>query len=107
MAKYYVGPQGFEVRHPALGRQFIEQGTLVDDSLAQWAHCVGQGPPIDAIAANQSTYDFMIAPGGMGYPVFRVQYHLAAGIVPDPSTRMPAAYFTERHVDGSPVPKRP
>jgi hypothetical protein len=81
---------------------------LIDDSLPQYVHLVTQGPPIDAIAADQSTYNMMIAPppGGMGYPVWRVQYHLAAGIVPAAGAAMPSWYFTERYNDGSPVIKR-
>jgi hypothetical protein len=101
--KYYIGPHGFEVRHPSLGRQFIEHGILVDDSLPAFAHCVGQGPPRDAIAADQQTYNAMTA----SQPAWSVRYHLAAGIVPAPGTAMPKAYFEERNIDGTAVIRRP
>jgi hypothetical protein len=97
--KYYIGPLGFEAKHPSLGRRFIERGTLVDHGAAQWSWVVGQGPPRDAIAADQECYSAMVA----SQPPWSVQYHLAAGIVPAASTAMPAAYFTERYNDGSPV----
>jgi hypothetical protein len=99
--KYYVGGNGWETKSPGIGRRFYPNGTLIDDSLAQFAHLAAQGPPIDAIAADQSTYNAMIAV----YPPFRVQYFAAAGIVPAASTRMPA--LVERYNDGSPVVKRP
>jgi hypothetical protein len=108
--KYFVGGVGWETRGPGnVGRRFYPNGVLIDDSLPQFAHLVGQGPPVDAIAANQATYNAMIAPqtqGGMGYDAFRVQYLGAAGIVPAASTRMPEWYWQERFNDGSLVPKR-
>jgi hypothetical protein len=86
-----------------------QASVLIDDTLPQCSHLVGQGPPIDAIAADQATYNAMIAspPGGMGYPAWRVQYFQAAGIVPAASTRMPSWYFEERNIDGTAVVKRP
>jgi hypothetical protein len=82
--KYFVGPQGWEVRAPGnIGRRFIEPGTLIDDSLAQWAFVASQGPPIDALPVDQATYDAMLrspALGGLGYEYFRVR-PFGAGIV--------------------------
>jgi hypothetical protein len=101
--KYYIGPQGWEVRHPSLSRRFIERGTLVDHNAAEWAFVVSQGPPIDAIAADQECYNAMTAM----YLVYRVQYFVPAGIVPAAGAMMPAWYWQERYNDGSPVVKRP
>jgi hypothetical protein len=110
MSKYYIGGAGWETRGPGnVGRRYYPNGVLIDDSLPQYAHLVVQGPPIDAIAADQSTYNKMIAPqsaGGMGYPVFRVQYHISSGVVPAAGAKMPAWYFEERNIDGTAVVKR-
>jgi hypothetical protein len=95
MAKYYVGGQGWETQSPGIGRRYYPNGTLIDDTLQGFAHLQTQGPPVDAIAADQSTYDSMIASqanGGLGYEAWRVQYLAAAGIVPAASTRMPDWY---------------
>jgi hypothetical protein len=103
MSKYYVGGNGFEARAPGVGRVFYANGVLIDDALPAYSHLVGQGPPRDAIAANQSTYDAMVAT----QPPWSVRYHLAAGIVPAPGTAMPKAYFEERNIDGTAVVRRP
>jgi hypothetical protein len=80
--KYLVGGLGWEVRSPGIGRQFLPAGTLIDDSLPQWAFLVGQGPPIDGVAMDQTTYNFMVSNGviGLGYPHYRVAY--GAGVTP-------------------------
>jgi hypothetical protein len=101
--KYFTGKQGWELKHPSLGRRWIEGGVLVDQALPQWSWVIGQGPPRDAIAADQECYSAMVAT----QPPWSVQYHLAAGIVPAPGTAMPAAYFEERNIDGTAVIRRP
>jgi hypothetical protein len=80
--RYLVSGQGWEVQHPSLSRLFLPSGTLVDDNLPQWAYLVGQGPPIDAVALTQQTYDYMVSRGvnGLGYPYWQVK--VAPGIIP-------------------------
>jgi hypothetical protein len=76
--RYLVGGVGFEVRHPSLSRLMLPAGTLVDDSLPEWAYMVGQGPPPpDAIALDQATYQAML---GAGYGYWRIRY--GPGVVP-------------------------
>jgi hypothetical protein len=109
MAKYFVGGQGWETQSPGIGRRFYANGTLIDDTLPAFSHLAAAGPPIDAIAYDQATYDFMVgsqAAGGMGYPAFKVAYRPAAGIVPAPGTAMPGWDWIERYNDGSPVIKK-
>jgi hypothetical protein len=108
--KYFIGPQGWEVKHPSLGRRWIEGGTLIDQALPQWSFVIGQGPPVDAIAFDQECYNMMVASpvnGGLGLPAWSVRYHVAAGITPAASTRMPASYWEERNIDGTAVVRRP
>jgi hypothetical protein len=83
VSRYFVGGNGFEARAPGVGRVFYPAGTFIDDSLAQFAHLVGQGPPVDAMPYDQISYDFMLrspAQGGMGYPYYAVR-PFGAGIV--------------------------
>jgi hypothetical protein len=84
VSRYFIGGQGFEARAPGnVGRMFYPPGQFIDDSLPQYAHLVGQGPPIDAMPYDQSTYDFMLrsaALGGLGYEYWRVR-PFGAGIV--------------------------
>jgi hypothetical protein len=106
--KYFTGPQGWECRQPGIGRRWFEPGTLIDHGLPQFGFLVAQGPPVDAIAYDQECYNKMVASpvdGGLGLPAWSVRYHLAAGIVPAASTRMPDWYWQERYNDGSLVIK--
>jgi hypothetical protein len=82
--KYLISDQGWEVRMPGIGRVFYPAGTLIDDSLPQFSHLVGQGPPINALPYDQATYDAMLASpvqGGKGYPYYAVRPWPYGGIV--------------------------
>jgi hypothetical protein len=59
-----------------VGQFLIPPGTIIDNSLAQWAW-VGSGIPLDAVALSQDAYDYMCdAHGtiGLGYPYWLVRY---------------------------------
>jgi hypothetical protein len=63
----------------------LPPGTLVDLSVARWAFLLDQhGPPPDAVALNQLTYDFMTSNDvvGLGYPYWEVRYMFDRGIIP-------------------------
>jgi len=60
-------------------------GTFVDFSDPRWAFLLDQnGPPIDAVALNQLTYDFMTSNDvvGLSYPYWEVRYMFDRGIIP-------------------------
>jgi hypothetical protein len=53
--KYQVGGQGWAVGNPS---RLIPAGTVIDTSQAQWSALRGMAP-VDAVALDQITYDFM------------------------------------------------
>jgi hypothetical protein len=67
------------------GRIEFPDGAYIDLGLPQWVFLLGEhGPPSDAIALNQFTYDYMTSnnTAGLGYPYWQVRYQLDRGIVP-------------------------
>jgi hypothetical protein len=68
-----VSGQGWPVSKPI--SMIIPPGTIVDTSLPQWSALRGTAP-VDAIALDQCTYDFMTSTGGqiygLGFDVNRV-----------------------------------
>jgi hypothetical protein len=72
---YLVSGQGWDVRG---GLIFLRPGTMVDMNTPRWAFLADQdGPPIDAVALNQYTYDYMTNNNGvigLGYPYWAVRY---------------------------------
>jgi hypothetical protein len=53
------------------GRGHVEAGTVVDTSRQEWAFLRNIGPPPDAIALDQSTYEYMVR--DLGYSVFNTR----------------------------------
>jgi hypothetical protein len=53
------------------GRRHMEAGTIIDTALVEWASLRKVGPPPDAIALDQSTYEYMVHK--LGYSVFNVR----------------------------------
>jgi hypothetical protein len=79
----FEGQEGYGKRTEAR-RRWYPSGTLIDDSLPQFAHLVGFGPPADAVACDQATYTLMVTStgGGKSYPYWSVRYLLGQGIIP-------------------------
>jgi hypothetical protein len=64
--KYQIAGPGWPV-----GARLIEAGTIIDTSTVEWASLAWVPPPMDAIALDQLTYDYMT--GRLGYPVSKVR----------------------------------
>jgi hypothetical protein len=64
--KYQVAGDGWPV-----GARLIEAGTIIDTATVEWASLAWVPPPMDAIALDQATYDYMT--GRLGYPVSKVR----------------------------------
>jgi hypothetical protein len=64
--KYQIAGAGWPV-----GARLIEAGTIIDTSTVEWASLVWVPPPMDAIALDQVTYDYMTS--RLGYPVGKVR----------------------------------
>jgi hypothetical protein len=64
--KYQIAGGGWPV-----GARLIEAGTIIDTSTVEWARLAWVPPPMDAIALDQVTYDYMT--GRLGYPVSKVR----------------------------------
>jgi hypothetical protein len=64
--KYQIGPAGWPI-----GERLIKAGTIIDTSMIEWANLRWVPPPMDAIALDQATYDYMT--GRLGYPISKVQ----------------------------------
>jgi hypothetical protein len=81
--QYIVGGLGWAVTGSRID---LPAGTVVDSGLPRWAFLLDQGgPPPDAIALTQYTYDFMTNNEGvigLGYPYWEVRFQLERGIVP-------------------------
>jgi hypothetical protein len=60
--KYMVSGAGFPVSKPQ--SMLIPVGTVVDTSQPQWAFLAGMAP-VDAIALDQQTYNYMTSTGGV------------------------------------------
>jgi hypothetical protein len=71
--RYQIGGAGWPVNGGAL---LLTSGTLIDTSLPQWAFLASTPPPIDAIAQDQATWNYMTSSNGVvglcGYPAWRV-----------------------------------
>ena len=67
------------------GRIDLPPGTAVNTGAPGWRWLVGIGPPPDAVALDQYTYDWMTnneGAIGLGYPYWEVRYGPDRGIVP-------------------------
>jgi hypothetical protein len=54
-----------------VGSRLIEADTVIDTTLAGWVSLSWVPPPMDAIALDQVTYDYMTS--RLGYPVSKVR----------------------------------
>ena len=66
-----------------VGQWFIPRDTQVDTSRQEFAWLFNVPPPLDCVALNQATYDFLVSANGtigLSYPYHLVRY--AAGVVP-------------------------
>jgi hypothetical protein len=65
-----------------VGQWFIPPGTIIDTSLQAWEWLFNVPPPIDAVAFNQQTYDFVTSNGqvGLSYPYWSTRF--GPGITP-------------------------
>jgi hypothetical protein len=64
--KYQITGAGWPI-----GARLIEAGTIIDTSRIEWANLRWVPPPVDAIALDQATYDYMT--GRLGYPISKVR----------------------------------
>jgi hypothetical protein len=69
--KYIIGDSGW----PLAGGQFLAPGTFVDDTQPQWQFLAGKGIPMDVLAFDQATWDYMTSNGviGIGYLYWQVR----------------------------------
>jgi hypothetical protein len=54
-----------------VGSRLIEADTVIDTTLPEWVSFLWVPPPMDAIALDQVTYDYMTS--RLGYPVSKVR----------------------------------
>jgi hypothetical protein len=64
--KYQIAGTGWPV-----GARLIEAGTIIDTSAIEWASLAWVPPPMDAVALDQVTYDYMTS--RLAYPVSKVR----------------------------------
>jgi hypothetical protein len=84
----------------------IPNGTVVDTSQSAWSFLAGVAPPVDAVALDQVTHDYMTSSNGvigLNYAPGRIR--VGPGVV-SAAPGMPDWYWQERYNDGSPVIKR-
>jgi hypothetical protein len=65
-----------------VGQWCLPPAQIIDTSRQEFAWLFNVPPPLDAVALNQATYDFMVSNGqvGLSYPYWLVRY--ASGINP-------------------------
>jgi hypothetical protein len=66
----------------SVGQWFLPPGQIIDTSLQQFEWLFNVPPPMDCVALNQATYDFLVSNGqvGLSYPYWTTRY--APGITP-------------------------
>jgi hypothetical protein len=102
--KYQVGGGGWAVGNPS---RLIPPGTIVDTSQPGWAALRGMAP-VDAVALNQITFDWMTSSNGQLYGLGYAPGRVACGPgVVSTAAGMPSWYWEERTIDGTAVVKRP
>ena len=81
--RYVIDGNGWWVDRDNRGDtpMFFGPGTMIDDSLPQWAALVGIGPPMDAAPLDYPTYYYMISYGvvGLGYSYTQVSTRFLVG----------------------------
>jgi hypothetical protein len=74
---YVVGGNGWwvDLRSPDIISRFYPSGTIIDDTLPEFAYLVSIGPPIDAAPLTWATWFYMVSfeENGLGY-----DYHLVS-----------------------------